>query len=169
MRRSLCFIVAALLLPAAPAFAAGRAGLWAVTTTWQFGMRFVPPALVSLSRAQGFRPPVSGQPFTHHMCMTSYEVESRQPPHLNSRDYDCVDRLLSFKGPRMVVESICHGPLEGVGRSEILWRGNSRFEGRYDFKGKFRGDTTRLSSSFQADWQGEDCRGVRPYLPQSGN
>ncbi len=167
MRRVLCFLFAALMLPSAPAFAAGKAGLWAVTTTYQFRMRFVPPALVALSRAQGLKPPVSGQPFTHHMCMTSYEAEGRQPLHFNNRDYDCVDRVLSARGPRMVLESICHGPMEGVGRTEIQWRGNAHFEGRYDFKGKFRGDASRMSSSFAGDWQGEDCRGVRSYIPQN--
>ena len=103
------------------------------------------------------------------MCRTSYETEGNQPPHFNSRDQDCIDRLVSFKASRMVVESICHGPLEGVGRTQILWRGNDHFDGTYDFKGKFRGDATRMSSSFSADWQGEDCRGVRPYNPQSTN
>jgi len=167
MRRGFCFMLAALLLPSAPAFAAGKAGLWVVTSTYRFGMRFVPPALVALSRAQGLKPPVSGQPFTHHMCMTNLEAESRQPLHLNSRDHDCVDRVLSAQGSRMVLESICHGPLEGVGRTEILWRGNAHFEGNYDFKGKFRGNATRMSSSLSADWQGEDCRGVRSYIPQN--
>jgi len=156
-----------LLLLTVPAFAAGKAGLWQVTTTYQFGMRYVPPALVALSRAQALKPPVSGQPFTHHMCMTAYEAEGRQPPHLNSRDLDCVDRVVSFKGSHMVLETICHGPLEGVGRSQILWRGNDHFDGTYDFKGRFRGDPTRMSSSFSADWQSEDCRGVRPYIPQN--
>src|SRR5262249_14147686 len=151
MRRPSLFLFAAMLLLSTPAFAAGKAGLWQVTTTYQFGMRFVPPALVALARAQGLKPPVTGQPFTHHMCMTSYEAESRQHLHLNSRDLDCIDRVVSTKGPRMVLESICHGPLEGVGRSEILWRGNDHFEGTYDFKGKFRGDSARMSSSFRAD------------------
>jgi len=169
MRRPFLSIFAALLLLSAPAFATGKAGLWQVTTTYQFGMRFVPPALVTLSRAQGLKPPVSGQPFTHHMCMTAYETESNQPPHLNSREQDCGTRVVSSRGPRMVLESICHGPLEGVGRYQILWRGNDHFDGTYDFKGKFRGDSTRMSSSFSADWQGEDCRGVRPYISQSNN
>lgn len=169
MRRSSFLIFAALLLLPAPVLAAGKAGLWQVTTTYQFGMRFVPPALVSLARAQGLKPPVSGQPFTHHMCMTSYETEGKQPLHFNSRDLDCTDRVVSFAASRMVLESICHGPLEGVGRYQILWRGNDHFEGTYDFKGRFRGDTTRMSSTFRADWQGDDCRGVRPYIQQSNN
>jgi len=156
-----------LLLLTAPAFAAGKAGLWTVTTTYQFGMRYVPPALVALSRAQGLKPPVTGQPFVHHMCMTAYEAEGKLPPHLNSRDLDCTDRVVSFKGSRMVLESTCYGPLEGIGRSEIVWRGNDHFDGTYTFKGRFRGDTTRMSSSFAADWQGGDCRGVRPYIPQN--
>lgn len=169
MRRSVFSIFAALLLLSPPVFAAGKAGLWQVTTTYQFGMRVVPPALVALARAQGLKPPVTGQPFTHHICMTSYEAEGRQPLHLNSRDFDCDTREVSFKGARMVLEAICHGPLEGVGRAQILWRGNDHFDGSYDFKGKFRGDPTRMSSSFSADWQGEDCRGVRPYILQNNN
>lgn len=159
----------AFLLLTGPAFAAGKAGLWGVTTTYQFGMRYVPPALVSLARAQGLKPPVTGQPFSHHMCMTKYEADSGQPPHLNSRDFDCTDRMVSSKGPRMVVETLCHGPLEGVGRSEITWRGDNHFDGTSSFKGRFRGDPTRMSSSFSADWQGDDCRGVRAYVPQNAN
>jgi hypothetical protein len=169
MRRSLLSIVAAMLLFSPPVWAAGKAGLWQVATTYQFGMRVVPPALVALARAQGLKPPVTGQTFTHHICMTAYEAEGKQPLHLNSRDLDCATRVVSFKGARMVLESICHGPLEGVGRSQILWRGSDHFEGSYDFKGKFRGDPTRMSSGFSADWQGDDCRGVRPYIPQNNN
>src|ERR1700674_1088322 len=111
MRRPVLSFFAALLLLSTPAIAAGKAGLWQVTTTYQFGMRYVPPALVGLSRAQGLKPPVTGQPFTHHMCMTSYEAEGRQPLHLNSRDLDCANRVVSFRGSRMVLESICHGPV----------------------------------------------------------
>jgi hypothetical protein len=159
----------ALLFFTAPAFAAGKAGLWSVTTTYQFGMRYVPPALVSLSRAQGLKPPVSGQPFTHHMCMTKYEAEGRDPLHLNSRDLDCTNRVVSSRGSRMVVESLCHGPLEGVGRYDIQWRGNGDFDGTYAFKGNFRGDSTRMSSSFSADWQADDCRDVRPYIVPLNN
>ena len=78
--------------------AAGKAGLWTVTTTWQFGMPIVPPALVALARQQGLNPPRHGQPFIHHICMTQYEAEGRQPLHLNSRDLDCVHRVVSFRG-----------------------------------------------------------------------
>jgi len=169
LMRILLSSVFGLLLLAHPAFAAGKAGLWTVTTTYQFGMKYLPPALVALARQQGLKPPVSGQPFTHHICMTEYEADGRQPLHLNSRDLDCVNRTVSFKGGRMVLESICHGPLEGVGRAQILWRGTDHFEGTYDFKGRSRGEPARMSSSFAADWQGQDCRGVRVFIPQDNN
>ena len=156
-----------LLLFTPHAWAAGKAGLWTVITTYQFGMPIVPPALVALARQQGLKPPVTGQPFIHHMCMTEYEADGSQPLHLNSRDLDCVNRVVSLRGGRMVLETICHGPLEGVGRAQITWRGNLHFDGIYDFKGRFRGDRTRMSSSFSADWTGEDCRGVRPFIAQN--
>ena len=163
MRRLFLILVATLL--SSSAFAAGKEGLWQITSTYQFGMRYVPPALVALSRAQGLKPPTSGQPFIHHMCMTRYEAENRQPLHFNSYDLDCTNRVVSFRGTRMVLESLCYGPLQGVGRYDIEWRGNDHFDGTYEFKGRFRGDPTRMSSTFSADWQGDDCRGVRPYNP----
>jgi len=165
MRRTFLLTFAAVLLLMPHAWAAGKAGLWTVTTTWQFGMPRVPPALVDLARQQRLKPPMTGQPFTHHMCMTRYEADGSQPLHLNSRDLDCTNRVVSQRGARMVLESICHGPLEGVGRSQFLWRGNQHFEGSYDFKGTFRGDPTRMSSTISADWQSDDCRGVRPFIP----
>jgi hypothetical protein len=101
------------------------------------------------------------------MCMTASEADGRQPLHLNSHDTDCVNRTVSARGSRMAVESICHGPLEGVGRAQIIWRGNDHLDGSYLFKGRFRGDKAQMSSSFSADWSGSDCRGVRPFLPQT--
>jgi hypothetical protein len=165
--RRLSLILVATLLSSS-AFATGKEGLWQITSTYQFGMRYVPPALVALSRAQGLKPPTSGQPFIHHMCMTRYEAENRQPLHFNSYDLDCTNRVVSFRGTRMVLESLCYGPLQGVGRYDIEWRGNDHFDGTYEFKGRFRGDPTRMSSSFSADWQGDNCRGVRTYIPRNG-
>ncbi|HET7084493.1 MAG TPA: hypothetical protein VFI23_06970 [Rhizomicrobium sp.] len=166
MRRIFLFLSAALLLLVPNAgFADGKAGLWSVTTTYQFGMPLVPPALVALSRAQNLKTPVTGTPFVHHICMTIYEADGRQPPHLNSYDLDCVGRVVRQRGPRMLMENICHGPLEGVGHAQIVWQGDRHFEGSYDFKGKFRGDSAWIKSSFSADWQDDNCRGVRPFIP----
>ena len=137
MRRIFSPALALLLLATPHAWAAGKAGLWTLTTTYQFGMPLVPPALMALARQQGLKPPVTGQPFTHHMCMTQYEADGRQPLHLNSRDLDCVNRVVSLRGGRMVLESICHGPLEGVGRAQITWRGNLHFDGYMISRGGF--------------------------------
>jgi len=65
MRRIL--LAAFLLLLPFQAQAAGKQGLWTVTTIWQFGMDKVPPAIVALARQQGLKPPVNGQPFIHHI------------------------------------------------------------------------------------------------------
>jgi hypothetical protein len=167
MRRTLLSAFTLLLLATPQAWAAGKEGLWTVTTIWQFGMPRVPPALVALARQQALKPPVTGQPFIHHMCMTEYEADGSQPLHFNNRDTDCANSVVSMRHSQMVLESICHGPLEGVARAQITWRGNLHFEGTSDFRGKFRGDPTRMSSSFTADWAGDDCRGVRPFIPQN--
>ena len=166
MRRTLLSAFTLLLLATPQAWAAGKEGLWTVTTIWQFGMPRVPPALVALARQQALKPPVTGQPFIHHMCMTEYEADGSQPLHFNNRDTDCANRVVSMRHAQMVLESICHGPLEGVARAQITWRGDGHFEGTSDFKGKFRGDPTRMSSSFTADWADDDCRGSGPLSPR---
>jgi len=164
MRRLCLVIFAASLVVSQSAWAAGKAGLWTMTTSWQFGMRVVPPAIAALVRQQKLVPPTNGKPFTHYMCMTPAEADGSEPLHFNNRELDCVNRTVSARGSAMVVESVCHGPLEGVGRAQIRWRGNQHFEGSYEFKGSFRGETSRMSSSFSADWSGNDCRGVRPFI-----
>ena len=168
MHRSFLCAAAALLLLASPAPAApaGKAGLWTITTTWQFQPPVVPSAWVALARQQALQPPRNGQPFVHHMCMTRPEAEGRDPPHFNNRDYDCVNSVKSLRHGQMVMQAICHGQVEGVGNYQITWRGNDHFEGSYDFTGKFRGDPARISSSFSGDWAGSDCRGVRVFVPQ---
>jgi hypothetical protein len=167
MRRTILLAFAVSLLATPGALAAGKAGLWTITTTWQFGMSRVPPALVALARQQALAPPVTGRPFIYHICMTAYEADGGQPLHLNSRETDCANRTVSMRRSQMVLESICHGPLEGVARAQITWRGDQHFEGTSDFKGRLRGDPARMSSSFSADWAGEDCRGVRAFVPQN--
>lgn len=162
MRRVLLLML--LLMAPQGAFAAGKAGLWTVTTVWQFGMPTVPPAVAALVRQQKLKPPANGQPFTHYMCMTKSEADGDEAMHLNNRELDCVNRTVSQRAGRMVVESVCHGPLEGVGRAQIVWRDTQHFEGSYDFKGRFRGKTNRMTSQFSADWSGSDCRGVRPFI-----
>src|SRR3954465_8657625 len=155
-----------LLLLAPPALAAARAGLWTVTTSWQFSPPIVPKALVEMSREQQIAPPRNGQPFLHHICMTDYEARGRDPLHLNNRDYDCEPHIVSSRGSVTVMENVCHGQVEGVGRHRITWRGNDHFGGSFAFPGKSRGDPARISSSFSADWAGGDCRGLRVFIPQ---
>jgi hypothetical protein len=165
MRRALFLIFAALLVAPQGAAAEGKAGLWTVVTTWQFSTKVVPPAIAALVRQQKLKPPVNGQPFTHYMCMTAREADGSEPLHLNNRDLDCVNRTVSARGSRMAVESICHGPVEGVGRAQIIWRGGQHFDGSSVFKGRFRGDRAQMSSNFSADWTGADCRDVRAFIP----
>lgn len=164
MRRACLLLFVALLIAPHNASAAGKAGLWTITTTWQFGMPIVPPAIAALVRQQKLHPPANGRPFVHYMCMTQSEADGREPLHFNNRDTDCVNRTVSAKGSRMAIENVCHGPLEGVGRAQLVWRGNQHFDGDYLFKGRFRGETAHMTGSFSADWSGSDCRGVRPFI-----
>ena len=168
MRRASYTIAALLLLGTltSPALAAGRQGLWTMTTTWQFAPPVVPRALVAMSREQGIVPPRNGQPFLHHICMTEYEAQGRDPLHFNNRDFDCESRNVSARRGVTVMDNVCHGQVEGVGRYRITWRGNDHFEGTYSFTGKYRGDPARISSSFTGDWAGGDCRGIRVFVPQ---
>src|SRR3569833_3635555 len=143
LMRPILYLIAATLLLASPALAAGKAGLWTVTTTWQFSPPFVPSVLAGMARQQGLQSPRNGQPFVHHMCMTPYEADGRQPMHLNNSDFDCVPRVISFRRSLMVMETICHGQVEGVGRSQITWRGGGRGGGAGAGAGGGRGGPAR--------------------------
>jgi hypothetical protein len=63
----------------------------------------------------------------------------------------------------MSADTVCHGRMEGVGHSQISWRGNEHYEGSYDFKGAAQGHSTTMTTHFTGDWAKADCGAVKPF------
>ena len=56
--------------------------------------------------------------------------------------------------------------MEGVGRSQMNWRGNEHYDGSYSFKGTTHGHAQDMSTHFTGDFVKADCGAVKPFMPK---
>ncbi len=149
-RRLICAMAmaAAILAPAAALAAHGKAGLWTITMSTTTSSR--PGGAISSTR---------------QMCVNEDDVYNDRPPRL-ARNLDCDMRTVRQNASVVIAETICHGRVEGVGRSRILWNGNEHYTGTYNFKGRLRGDPNQTSISYRGDWVKADCGAVRAFIAQ---
>ena len=167
--KRLPFIAAVLLVPlAADAMPHGRPGLWNISTTMKMAsMPQIPPEALAMMKQRGIKiPGMDGAPVTSQICMTPQDVaeglkasQRMQEQH----DLKCTPRVLSESNASVTSEVICHGMMEGVGRTQMSWRGDSHYEGDYTFKGVMHGQPTESSSHFVGDFVKADCGAVKPF------
>ena len=89
-----------------------------------------------MMKARGMKDAGLGQPMTSQICMTPEQVNADKPPAMSNREVKLrhqgaePDRQLDAarRSPAMAA-------MEGVGHSEMSWRGNEHYEGTYSFKG----------------------------------
>jgi hypothetical protein len=161
------FIVAltgavALLTNAAAAAPHGKAGLWTIVTAMKMAnMPQLPPEVMAMMKQRGI--PGMGQPVTSQICMTAEQAQMTTPPRSDPAGMQCTPRLVSQTGNSAVTEVVCHGRMEGTGRTEITWRGDSHYEGNYSFKGAMEGQPQEMSSHYSGDWVKADCGAVKPF------
>jgi len=151
------------LAPMAALAAHGRPGLWNVTTSMEMAnMPQMPPEAMAMMKSRGMKMPGMGQPMTSQMCMTKEQVNGDTPPAMHKREENCTTKLLSQTGTSMKSQVTCHGRMEGVGLSEMSWRGNEHYEGTYSFKGTMEGRPQSISTRFSGDFVKADCGAVKP-------
>lgn len=157
------------LLLASPAWAVphGKPGLWNVTATTRMGaMPQLPPQVLEMMKKRGM--PGMGQPVTNQICMTAADVDADAGARMaRQQGVDCTPKVLNQTATSATTEVTCHGTMEGVGRSQINWRGDSHYEGSYNFKGTMRGQPNEVSTSYSGDWVKSDCGAVKPFSAQS--
>ncbi len=168
MHRIASVLAAAILLAAAPALAMphGKPGLWTITTTMQMAnMPQLPPQVLEMMKKRGM--PGMGQPVTSQMCMTQEQVNAGMASHMpQQHDVSCAPRVLSETPSSAVTEITCHGDnMDGVGRAQIDWRGDSHYEGSYEFKGSMHGQPNQISTHYAGDFVKADCGSVKPFAP----
>lgn len=158
-------VVAAIVLAPAAALAAhGRAGLWNISSTMEMAnMPQMPPEAMAMMQSRGMKMPgMGGQPVVTQICMTQEQVNGDKPPAMNNHAENCTAKLLSQTGTSMTSEVICHGRMEGVGHSQMSWRGNEHYEGTYSFKGSMEGHPQQISTRYTGDFVKADCGAVKP-------
>ena len=162
-------IVAAIALLPAAAFAAhGKPGLWTISSTMQMAnMPQMPPEAMAMMKARGMSMPGMGGPIVTQICMTPEQVNGDVPPAMHNREENCTTKLLGQTATSMKSEVTCHGRMEGVGHSEMTWRGNEHYEGTYSFKGSMEGRPQEISTRYTGDFVKADCGAVKPAKAMS--
>src|SRR3982750_3893179 len=158
-------VAAVVLLPAAAWAAHGKPGLWTISSTMQMAnMPQMPPEAMAMMKARGMQiPGMGGSPIVSQICMTPEQVSGDIPPAMHRDGENCTGKLLSQTATSMKSEVTCHGRMEGVGHSEMTWRGNEHYEGTYRFKGSMEGRPQEMTSHYTGDFVKADCGSVKPY------
>lgn len=158
-----------LMLPAAAiAMPHGKPGLWTITTTMKMAnMPQMSPQMMEMMKARGIKMPgMGGEPIVSQICMTPQDVAegaAAQQRLRDRHDVNCTPRVLSETSSSVATEITCHGTMEGVGRSQMRWRGDSHYEGDYSFKGSMHGHAADSASHFTGDFVKADCGAVKPF------
>jgi Protein of unknown function (DUF3617) len=157
-------IATTILMPAAAlAVPHGKPGLWTITTTMQMAaMPKMPPEVLEMMKKRGMNIPQPGQPMTSQICMTAEQAEMK-PPNMDREGVKCTPKVISQTSNSATTEITCHGTMEGTGRSQISWRGDSHYEGSYSFTGTMHDRANNMSSTYTGDWVKADCGSVKPF------
>jgi Protein of unknown function (DUF3617) len=146
----------------------GRPGLWNITTSMKMAnMPQIPPEALAMMKQRGMKiPGMGGAPIVSQICMTPQDVtEGAQAAQRMREQHDvkCTPRVISESMSSVTTEITCHGMMEGIGHSQMSWRGDSHYEGDYSFKGVMHGQPTETSSHFMGDFVKSDCGAVKPF------
>jgi hypothetical protein len=157
---------AAIVLAPATALAAhGRPGLWTISSTMQMAnMPKLPPETLAMMKAHGIKMHgMDGSPMVSQMCMTLEQVNADKMPAMNDHQESCTSKVLNQTSSSVTAETTCHGRMDGVGRTQMSWRGNEHYEGTYSFKGSMEGRPQEMSTRYTGDFVKADCGAVKPY------
>jgi hypothetical protein len=159
-RRITALSMLALAVIAVPAMAKqGKVGLWNVTSSTDVTL---PPQVAAALKKAGQSLPAA-RPMTVQMCMSQAEVDSSEPPHLDSKATGCVTKTTRQTASEMTATMTCNGDMKGSGSIQISYSGNEHYAGSYSFKGTSFGSPANITTRFKGDWVKADCGSVKPY------
>lgn len=154
--------LAASIPTAALAVPHGKPGLWNYVSTVQMAnMPKMPPQVLEMMKMRGI--PAMGDAVTSQMCMTEAQAKMDVPPQLKNAGVNCTPRVVSQTSNSAVTEVVCHGRMEGTGRTQMSWRGDTHYDGTYSFRGAMGGRSQDMTSKFSGDWVKADCGAVKPF------
>lgn len=158
---SIClFLLASGAAMAAPH---NRPGLWTVTSTAKMGtVPQLPPQVLEMMKKRGM--PGMGQPTSRQICVTGKEPNGADlAARMSSHRVDCTPHVVNESASSVTTQIICHGTMEGTGRSIIAWHGDSHYEGDYSFTGTMHGQPQQMQTHYVGDWVKADCGAVKPF------
>ena len=100
---------------------------------------------------------------TSQMCKTVEQAAMDTPPNMGREGVKCTPHVLNQTSSSASTEIVCHGLMEGTGRSQISWRGDAHYKGTYSFTGSMHGQSNNMSSSDKGYWVSADCGSVKPF------
>jgi hypothetical protein len=154
----------AVALPAAAnAAPKGKPGLWDITSTVQMAkMPDLPPEVLEMMKKRGM--PGLGQPTKSQICVAANDTSADAATRMQAQHgVTCTPHVISETATSAVTEVTCHGGMEGTGRSQISWRGDSHYDGSYSFKGSSHGQPQEMGTKYTGDWVKSDCGSVKPF------
>jgi hypothetical protein len=144
----------------------GKPGLWNITSTMKMANApQLPPQVLEMMKKRGM--PGMGEPTTSQICVAANAPSADAMTRMqNQHGITCTPHVISESATSATTEVTCQGTMEGTGRSQISWRGDSHYEGSYSFKGSMRGHPQEYSTHYVGDWAKSDCGAVKAFSPK---
>jgi hypothetical protein len=168
MRRSARVLIIgmaiAAMFTAGDALAAGKAGLWSITTTMNFGAgmpqmpQMTPEQLAQMQRMGIQMPAMPGaQPIISQTCVTPDQAAAAKPPTVTREADKCTMQNLQTTGRTFSADMICTGDMNGKGAFKITYDTEEHYLGSMDFMGTAQGRPANMKMTFEGKWLKADC------------
>lgn len=161
---ALCF-AAALACPAVALAGPGKAGLWEVTTSLNFGLGAyrISPQQAEQMRQFGLDLPGIGKPFVVRQCITPAAAARDELPSPQTGDSGCALSSGRHVGNAWQASYACNGSVRGAGQVVVRFKSSERFAGTWDFKGRTAEIPAdiEMSNPLSGRWLGADCGSLR--------
>ncbi len=170
MKRMAGLVLLVTSLGALPASAGpGKAGLWEVTTSLNFGVGGyqISPEQAEQMRQFGLEVPGISRPFVARQCITPEQAARDELPRPQAGNSGCALQNVRHNGNVWQADIACSGSLQGTGAMTARFDNDQRFSGNWRFKGRSTQVPTDLemSNPFSGRWLGESCGNGRVSRP----
>lgn len=149
---------------ATEAMAAGKPGLWSVTTQMNMpGMPQMPqltPEQAAQMRQLGIQMPAmaaGGHGMTVQTCITPQQAAATAPPSFTRDNDKCVTQNVQQRGQTMSADMVCTGDMNGTGHVQVTYDSDQHYHGSMDFMGTAQGHPANMTMTMEGNWLKADC------------
>ena len=146
------------------ALATGKAGLWSITTTMNFGaggpqMPQMTPDQIAQMQKLGIQMPAmpGAKPFVSQQCVTPQQAASSQPQNTMREQDKCVMQNLQTNGRTFSADMVCTGETKGTGTLKVTYDSDEHYSGSMNFMGTTQNQPANIMMTFDGKWLKADC------------